>query len=1678
MNDQDRVNFETLTALREHGADLLEQPFLSGVQRSVVEKYSEKAHFVYELIQNADDAGATYARFVLSHDGLIFAHNGTRHFSVSNPETEGEDGPAGNLGDVNSITAIAFSNKGDTATIGKFGVGFKAVFTYTETPHVYGPTLHFKIERFLVPRLLENDHPDRKEEETLFLFPFDKAGMLPSVAESEIESRLQALVFPVLFLNHLERIDYSTPSNSGHYSKQVLDGYDIKKHSTRVSARLLSIESSNASNHDAIRMWLMSSTNRDGFKCSVGFFVDEEGTLRPIDMPAFCFFPTKVNTGLSFILNAPFLLTDSREGIKDGDEHNENMISSLAKLAANSIALLCAIGEKRGERIINDNMFDVIPYKMQSRFWYSSNTSTPIMFNPVIAEMMDAIKNGPVLPGVGCYRRAKDSYFIESAKVAGFLDEDHLKELLGVKAAGRVLPGLSTGNVPSDLKKFLTDIGVRVLTDDLMLKHLSCSFVAKQELGWLGKLHDYIADSQSRSEKAKSLPVFLDSKGQPVAAFDDRDNMILFMPSIDDMGYHMLSQEALAETGTQRLAKTYDLKNASREDWIISSVIPSVIGEKDPRNVDAFTNIYKCYKDEGESLAFLRRLAEYPFLAYKTGNEKAASGSMARELYLPSEQLKDYFGDTRGVKFVDVDFYQQIIVERDELEAFLRTIGVAERPRVISRTVLSYEAQRMGVNWEYSTPGRPESWEETDLDGLREAINRIDSGLAPSYSVTLWNVLVDFIRHGCMGQSPDNKLKGTHRYFYYGKGEEYFETRSLTDLKRMAWIFDRDGKRMVPHGADKKRASDVYNVESSCCSVLADFLGMQDPEITEKSEREKFADSVDDMTLKACGLTFGEIMNDPDKKSAFEQFLASFAPKENVPDASAYSGSDTDASAINKANSPKDVGTDSPLGHNPSFAQSYERDSSAEPKSQRSEAQETTDTSFSPSGTASVREHFRSLPDGDELGNVAEDLARRVSRRRSAPKKKTGTKGKRKNSARPKTERVNGSEYDSPDDDALIPATIDYEHHTEKARERCAREIDNIEREQHLRNSAIAATKYSMKWFRSLLELEMIYDSADSERDEFTISFASVRLEEGATRTLLLEQPSRAIPASVEDLTNIPLVLDLADRTHRVEIEVASIKSYTLRARLKDGADLRGIDLKKVDEARIEVRNPTFLLKELANRFDELGHEDSFNLRDNLPENIEFVFGPPGTGKTTHLARNVLIPLMMGDTDESILVLAPTNKAADVLANKVVECSGDINTCKEWLVRFGSTNDSFLEESGVFRDKTFDLSSLHRRVVITTVARYPYDYLMTDHGHEPIRDMEWDHIVIDEASMISCAQIAYPLYRAKPKTFVVAGDPHQIAPVLKVDLWEGENIYTMVGLNSFKDPATVPHRYKVTLLGTQYRSIPSIGSVFSEFSYDGMLSSARADADADRAYLGSPFSEHAINVVKFPVSTYESVCKSKRLSSKSAYHPYSALLAIELVRHISSVVRRDFQNRSVSIGLVTPYRAQADILSGLLAQLPLPNNVSAQAGTIHGFQGDECDVMIVVLNTPPQISANRGMFLNRRNIINVSISRARDSLIILAPDEETKYVDRLIEVNRLLEICRCTGSMKEYSAASIEELLLGSPTFIADSCFTTGHHSVNVYGSPENRYEIRSEWQAVDIQVRGDTHSETPMGKA
>ena len=343
--------FNALTKDRTDSAITLEKPSMRGVKRSVVDKYSDQAHFVYELLQNADDVKASSAHFSLEADALSFIHNGQIRFTVSDPQNEEADTKSGTLGHINAITSIANSNK-TQASIGKFGVGFKAVFQYTQTPHIYDPSVRFKIERFIVPHLLDSDHDGRKASETVFCFPFDHTMKSKPESHDEIVGKLKALEFPILFLSSLKSVSFAAVNVSGKYTKDVTR----KVEQDDVTVRWLTLTLELNGEKNAHRLLLLTRNSKAGLPISIGYALGDDDRIEPIQRTAFCFFPTKEATNLNFILHAPFLLTDSREGIKAGEVHNRELIQELSILAADSLPIL------RDEKLIDDGIFDIIPY--------------------------------------------------------------------------------------------------------------------------------------------------------------------------------------------------------------------------------------------------------------------------------------------------------------------------------------------------------------------------------------------------------------------------------------------------------------------------------------------------------------------------------------------------------------------------------------------------------------------------------------------------------------------------------------------------------------------------------------------------------------------------------------------------------------------------------------------------------------------------------------------------------------------------------------------------------------------------------------------------------------------------------------------------------------------------------------------------------------------------------------------------------------------------------------------------------------------------------------------------------------------------------------------------------------------------------------------------------------------
>ncbi len=361
--------------------------------------------------------------------------------------------------------------------------------------------------------------------------------------------------------------------------------------------------------------------------------------------------------------------------------------------------------------------------------------------------------------------------------------------------------------------------------------------------------------------------------------------------------------------------------------------------------------------------------------------------------------------------------------------------------------------------------------------------------------------------------------------------------------------------------------------------------------------------------------------------------------------------------------------------------------------------------------------------------------------------------------------------------------------------------------------------------------------------------------------------------------------------------------------------------------------------------------------------------------------------------------------------------------------------------------------------------------------------------------MIPLPYIVYSIYAAEQKNndtrFVIAGDPKQIPPVFDIedeelDEFSGEelneyNIYKMIGLHSF-DPKMQQNirRYgnRITNLTVQHRSIPAIGSLFGNFQYSNLLESSRGTGQNPKSSLsrGLPngfdiLGFKPITIIRFPVRSNESIYKPSKIDG-SPIHIYVALIVNELIKFFKNTHNQQKDKIPWTIGVISPYRSQADLMSKMIEnQSDQDQSVVVTTDTVHGFQGDENNIIISVFN-PSGNGKNIGYsrFLKKEYILNVAISRAEDYLIMLMPDTQCEGWNQLTELKKVVELSRLSGKdiFTEIKSSDIEKKLKGNNNYFSSNTFSSAHQKVNIYGKPNLPFMIRLGDNTIDLHCKDE----------
>ena len=314
--------YETVRQKAAQRWDQLEQdPELAGPWHQLFKQVQSPRHILSELLQNADDAGATEASVRIENQTFIFEHNGEdfsdEHFA--------------------SLCRFGYSNKRALHTIGFRGIGFKSTFSLGDCVKLFTPSLSvcFHRRRFTEPHWLSE--------------PMDTLGNTCVIVEisdqnrqREVETNLQEwLKSPVslLFFKNIRRMRIG--DRDVHWVSlgpgPIPDSEWMALYEDQDKAYLLVRSDAEAFPEGALdeirRERMLGVEEEPDFPpCRIEIVLGAKGHLYVV-------LPTGIETELPFACNAPFIQDPARLKIKDPETSPTNrwLLERAGTLAASAM---------------------------------------------------------------------------------------------------------------------------------------------------------------------------------------------------------------------------------------------------------------------------------------------------------------------------------------------------------------------------------------------------------------------------------------------------------------------------------------------------------------------------------------------------------------------------------------------------------------------------------------------------------------------------------------------------------------------------------------------------------------------------------------------------------------------------------------------------------------------------------------------------------------------------------------------------------------------------------------------------------------------------------------------------------------------------------------------------------------------------------------------------------------------------------------------------------------------------------------------------------------------------------------------------------------------------------------------------------------------------------------------
>lgn len=259
-------------------------------------------------------------------------------------------------------------------------------------------------------------------------------------------------------------------------------------------------------------------------------------------------------------------------------------------------------------------------------------------------------------------------------------------------------------------------------------------------------------------------------------------------------------------------------------------------------------------------------------------------------------------------------------------------------------------------------------------------------------------------------------------------------------------------------------------------------------------------------------------------------------------------------------------------------------------------------------------------------------------------------------------------------------------------------------------------------------------------------------------------------------------------------------------------------------------------------------------------------------------------------------------------------------------------------------------------------------------GSLPMKPGLFDVAIIDEASQCDIASCFPILFRAKRA--VVVGDDKQLPHLSFLEKAKEQSFFSQYGIpdkyqlmwrfrtNSMFDLANY-YSMNPVLLDEHFRSLPPIINFSNQEFYGDRIRIMRRNNNAIKS----------LELIEVPDGKVD--------FDATRNLPEVEAVVAKLHELIIEDERKNPEN-PVTIGIISPFRAQVEQLKVSVARVLSEHMIrkhKIEIGTAHTFQGDERDIILMswafASNSFPQSLT----FLQKPNLFNVAITRARYRLI-------------------------------------------------------------------------------------------------